>query len=173
MTRPSARRATVARGAVLGFLVRCLIYWGLALVLVSRIPQVERAGVSLTVRTLQLVLSLFRLPVERYGSALSVGGASVQIVADCSPHMAYLIYAAVVLAFPATWRRRLIGLVAGAFVIHVFNTARILALMAILATKRSWFEFAHIYLWQTGTVLVVFATFALWLRSTMPKERTA
>jgi exosortase/archaeosortase family protein len=107
------------------------------------------------------------------GSSLYVAGTSVQIVSDCSPHMPYLIYAAVVLAFPAPWRRRLTGLVAGAVVIHVFNTARILALIAVLATKREWFDFVHVYLWQTGTVVAVFATFALWLRSMAPGTRTA
>jgi exosortase H (IPTLxxWG-CTERM-specific) len=173
MRRPSARPATQARRAMLGFLVRCLVYWGAALALVSRVPAVDSAGVSLTVRTLQLVLGLFRLPVQREGSALYVANTSVQIVSDCSPHMAFLIYAAVVLAFPASWRQRLLGLAAGAVVIHLFNTVRILALIGILAWKRDWFEFAHVYLWQTGTVIAVFATFALWLRSTSPRPNPA
>ena len=145
----------------------------MALALVSRIPAVEQAGVSFTLRTLQLVLGLFRIPVQRVGSGLFVASTSVEIVSDCSPHMPYLIYAAVVLAFPASWRQRLIGLLGGAVVIHAFNTARILALIGILATKREWFEFAHVYLWQTGTVFAVFATFALWLRSTAPRTHTA
>src|SRR2546422_1855845 len=143
MTRSPGRPATVARGAVLGFLLRCLVYWGAALALVSRFPQVERAGVSLTVVTLQLVLWMFRLPVQRFGSGLSVGGASVQIVADCSPHMPYLIYAAVVLAFPASWRQRLIGLVAGAVVVHALHTPRLPTLIAILAAERPWVQVAH------------------------------
>ena len=169
--RPAARPGMQARKVMLGFLLRCIVYWGAALALVSRVPAVDNAGVSLTVRTLQFVLGLFRLPVDRVGSALFVAGTSIQIVADCSPHMPYLIYAAVVLAFPASWRQRGIGLLAGAVVIHAFNTLRILVLIGILAWKREWFEFAHVYLWQTGTVLVVFATFALWLRTTAPPRR--
>lgn len=171
MGRPSARPGSLARKAMIGFLVRCLAYWGIALALVSRVPAVDSAGVSLTVRTLQLVLGLFHLPVQQEGSALFVLGTSVQIVSDCSPHTAFLIFAAVVLAFPATWRQRLTGLLVGAVVIHLFNTLRILALIAILAWKRDWFEFAHVYLWQTGTVIAVFATFALWLRWTAPRSQ--
>lgn len=167
----AARTASTARRAVLGFLLRCLAYWAVALALVSRVPAVDEGGVRLTLATLQAVLGLLRIPVQRMGSSLFVGHTSVEIVSDCSPHTPYLIYAAVVLAFPATWRRRLVGLVAGAVVIHVFNTIRILALIGILAWKRQWFEFAHVYLWQTGTVLVVFATFALWLRSTAAAGR--
>jgi exosortase/archaeosortase family protein len=142
-----------------------MVYWGVALLAVSRIPAVDQAGISLTVRSLQAVLGLLRIHVERAGAALFVADTSVEIVSDCSPHTPYLIYAAVVLAFPATWKQRLIGLLAGAIVIHAFNTIRILALIAVLAYRRDWFEFAHVYLWQTGTVVVVFATFALWLRA--------
>jgi len=162
----ATRRAESTRRVVLGFLLRCLAYWGAALLLVSRVPAIDDFGVRITVRTLQLVLAAFRVHVGRLGSSLFVGGTSVQIVPDCSPHLAYLIYAGVVLAFPAPWRARLVGLVAGAVAIHAFNTVRILALIGVLIWKREWFEFAHVYLWQTGTVIAVFATFALWLRAT-------
>jgi len=168
-----AQSDSLSRRAVLVFLLRCAVYWGVALALVSRVPAVDRAGVSLTVHTLQFVLALFRFHVQQIDSSLFVGGTSVQIVSDCSPHMPFLIYAAVVLAFPATWRQRVIGLIGGAVAIHVFNILRILTLIAILARKRDWFEFAHVYLWQTGTVFAVFATFALWLRSTITRVRPA
>jgi exosortase/archaeosortase family protein len=164
MARSSARAAAGHR-PVLVFLGKCLAYWGVALLLVSRVKAIEEAGISLTLGTLQLVMKLFHQQVERSGNMLYAGGASVEIVSDCSPHMPYLIFAGVVLAFPATWRQRLMGLVFGAVVIHAFNTIRILALIGILSWRRSWFEFAHIYLWQTGTIVVVFVTFALWLRA--------
>lgn len=168
-----ARITSSARRSVLVFLLRCAAYWAVALAAVSRFPRVEAAGIELTLRTLQGVLWLARIPVVRSGDALYVAHVSVDIVSDCSPHMAYLIYAAVVLAFPAAWRARIFGLLAGAIVIHVFNTLRILALIAILALKREWFDFAHVYLWQTGTVVVVFATFAMWLRYAAPRSRPA
>ena len=171
MKEKASRGATGPRRAVVMFLARCVAYWGIALWGVSRVAAVERTGISLTIRTLQAVLRLFHVPIERSGSALYVGNASVEIVAACSPHMPYLLFAAVVLAFPASWRQRLVGLVAGAVVIHLFNTIRILALIGILTWRRSWFEFTHVYLWQTGTILVVFATFALWLWSLSPRPR--
>ncbi len=173
MDHRSARIASSARRSVLVFLLRCAAYWAAALALVSRLPQIEAAGIELTLKTLQGVLWLARVPVIRSGDALYVAHVSVDIVSDCSPHMAYFIYAAVVLAFPAAWRARALGLLAGAAVIHLFNTIRILALIAILALKREWFDFAHIYLWQTGTVVVVFATFAMWLRYAVPRPRPA
>jgi exosortase/archaeosortase family protein len=169
----AARTIASARRVVFTFLLRCLAYWGVALLLVSWIPAIDETGVRLTLGTLQALFGLLHIPVDRMGSALFVAGTSIEIVSDCSPHMPYLMFAAVVLAFPTTWKRRAIGLVAGAIVIHVFNTIRIIALIGILAWKRQWFEFAHVYLWQTGTVLVVFATFALWLRTLTPRPRAA
>jgi exosortase H (IPTLxxWG-CTERM-specific) len=158
---PSGRRP------VLMFLLRCLIYWGVALGLVSRVPAIEEAGINLTLRTLELAYGTFGQQVHRSGSYISAGGASVQIVSDCSPHMPFLIFAAVILAFPSSWRRRLVGLLFGAVIIHLFNTVRIITLMWILNWRSNWFDFAHVYLWQTGTILIVFATFALWLRTGM------
>jgi exosortase/archaeosortase family protein len=169
----AARQAASARRVMIGFLLRCLAYWGVALLLVGWIPAVEVTGIDLTVRTLQAVYGLLGMPVERFGSAVYVAGTSVAIVSDCSPHMPYLMFAAVVLAFPAPWQRRLWGVAAGAVLIHAFNTLRIVALIGVLAWKRPWFEFVHVYLFQTGTVLVVFATFALWLKTLTPPPRPA
>lgn len=146
------------------FLVRCVLYWCAMLWLVSRVPAVERTGIAWTVSTLQAAFGLLGQSIERLGNSLHTRGASVEIVSDCSPHLPFLIFAAVVLAFPAGWRQRALGILFGAVVIHLFNTIRIMTLIWILQWRQSWFEFAHVYLWQTGTILVVFVTFALWLR---------
>lgn len=147
------------------FLVRCFLFWGAALWLVTRIPIIEQLGIRLTVATLRAALAPLGQSVEWFASVLYVGNESVQIVSDCSPHMPFLVFAGAVLAFPSSWRQRLLGLALGAVVIHLFNSVRILVLMGILVWQKSWFEFAHVYLWQTGTILIVFAAFALWIRS--------
>ena len=170
MTR---RTSAAPHRPILVFLLKCLVYWGLALWGVSRVPAIEEAGIRLTIGTLQGLLALLHISVQRSENVLFVGNASVEIVSDCSPHMPYLIFAAVVLAFPATWKQRLIGLVLGAVVIHVFNILRILTLIGVLVWRRNWFDFAHVYLWQTGTILVVFATFAVWLKTVAARPRPA
>lgn len=153
--------------------MKCLLFWAAALLLVSRVPQVEHAGVNLTLSTLQAVMGVFHQKVDRMGSTLFAAGTSVEIVSECSPHMPYLIFAAVVLAFPATWRQRLLGLLLGAVVIYVFNTVRIISLIYVLAWKRAWFDFVHVYLWQTGTIVIVFATFALWISALQRRPKPA
>ena len=173
MPKPRRREATSGRGAVLSFIARCALYWGASVWLVGRFRFIERWGINLTVATLDRVFAALGAPAGRAGSAITAGGANVNIVAECSPHMPFLIFAAAVLAFPATWRQRLLGLMVGAALIHAFNTLRIMTLIWILAWRSSWFDFVHVYLWQTGTVLVVFATFALWLRLLARPSRSA
>lgn len=154
------------------FLVKCLAYWASALLLVSRFSFVEEWGVNLTLFTLQKTMGLFGQHIERAGSALYTRNASIEIVSECSPHMPFLIFAGVILAFPATWRQRAIGLLLGAATIHAFNTIRIMTLVWVLAWRRPWFDFIHVYLWQTGTILMVFATFALWSSFLTRRPRT-
>jgi exosortase/archaeosortase family protein len=158
------RKPTETRAPIVRFLALCVAYWAAALVVLSRLPVIERFGIDVTVWTVSKTFALLGQRVQRVGDSIYAGGQGVSIVADCSPHVPYLIFAAVVLAFPSTWRQRLLGLLCGAFIIHVFNTVRIIVLIQILIWKPRWFEFAHVYLWQTGTVLVLFATFALWLK---------
>lgn len=158
---------------VIVFLLKCLVFWGVALWGVSRFQAVERGGIQITIHTVEWAFRLLGQQTTRIETSLTVLGASVEIVSDCSPHMPFLIFAAVVLAFPSTWRQRLLGLAFGAIVIHLFNTIRIMTLVAVLAWKQAWFDFAHVYLWQTGTILIVFVTFALWIRTLAPRPKPA
>jgi exosortase/archaeosortase family protein len=173
MKKPGKRPTRPSHRPVILFLARCLVFWGAALYLVSRFSFIENAGVRLTVSTLQHAMGLVGQKVERAGTALYTGNASVEIISDCSPHMPFLIFAAVILAFPSSWKQRGLGLLFGAVAIHVFNTIRIMTLIWILGWRRNWFDFAHVYLWQTGTILIVFATFALWIRALSPRPKAA
>jgi exosortase/archaeosortase family protein len=165
-TRPTSRHR---RGPLAAFLALCAAYWAAAAVIVDRVPGVDRAGVDVTIRSVLAALALLGQAANRQGNLLHVGGRSVNIVSDCSPHLAYFIFAGVVLAFPSPWRQRLAGLAVGLLLIFLFNTIRIIALIQVLIWNARWFEFAHVYLWQTGTILILLGSFALWLRWLRPR----
>jgi exosortase/archaeosortase family protein len=151
----------------------CAAYWAVALWLVSRFPQIEALGIRVTTLTLRFALATLGLHLVETAGVLSIGRTGITISPDCSAHLPILIFAGAVLASRASWGQRAIGLVAGALAIHLFNTVRILVLLAILATRPTWFDFAHVYLWQIGTIVAVLATFAAWLAWTGPRARTA
>jgi exosortase/archaeosortase family protein len=170
--RPSAR-SVQRRASPLRIVAVCLAWWTATLWLVSRVPQVEAAGVTLTIATVRGLLRLTGLPVTLVGHVLSVRGIGFEIAPDCSPHLPFLVFAGGVLAAPATWRQKALGLVLGAVLIHAFNTLRILALFGIEAVNHGWFDFAHVYLWQVGTILAVLAAFVAWLEWTHRKRAEA
>jgi len=153
-------RTPLAAGRIV---LTCVAFWGAALWLVSRVPAIEAIGIRVTTMSVRAGLALAGLHVDQTGHILRAGRAGIEITPDCSPHFPYLIFAGAVLASPASWRQRMAGLALGAVAIHLFNTARILALYTVLAVRPSLFEFAHVYLWQMGTIVAVLAAFALWL----------
>ena len=166
------RDARVPSGAG-RLMLACAAYWVVALWLVTRFPQIEALGIRATTLTLRSALAVFGLRVAETAGVLNVGRTGITISPDCSPHLPILIFAGGVLASRARWSQRAIGLAVGALAIHLFNTARILALLAILATRPAWFDFAHVYLWQIGTIVVVLAAFASWLAWTGPRAQAA
>ena len=95
----------------------------------------------------------------------------MQIVSECTPVFAGLTLVAAMLAFPESWRARLIGMAIALPMLWVYNVARILGTMWVLAVIPEHFEVVHGYLWQAGTILVVIGMFLLWTRSN--ERRTA
>jgi exosortase H (IPTLxxWG-CTERM-specific) len=94
----------------------------------------------------------------------AASGFAVSIEAGCNGIEAGIILTAAILAFPATWAEKLLGLAAGILTIQVLNLLRIITLFYLGQWHQTWFEWAHLYLWQALIMLDVLAVFLLWLR---------
>jgi exosortase/archaeosortase family protein len=164
--RKAPRRAEIQ--AVLGFLARFAGGWISILLLLAFVPAIEHWAVRNTISSLLFITHLFRLGSSTGGESISISGVSIEIVPDCTPLMPTAALWIAIAAFPAPWRWRLAGLAAGAILLWLYNLARILALIPVLAYRPQLFDFIHVYLWQTVTLLVVFALFLLWLRLQQP-----
>jgi exosortase/archaeosortase family protein len=154
----------VSNGRVFGFVLRFCVFWALALAIVSQAPVVEQWAVDATLASLVLTLRLASVEVVLMGNLLHAANTGIEIVPDCTPLMPTLVFWAAVAAFPVPWRRRVPGLLVGGAAIWVFNLVRVLALFGVLVWMPQHFKFVHVYLWQTGTLLVVCALFVLWVR---------
>ena len=165
------RRAEVR--AVLGFLARFAAGWVATLVLFALVPAIDRWAVSHTVWSLLLTTRLFGVASSGAESNVVIAGVPVQIVPDCTPLMPTAALWIAIAAFPAPWRWKIGGLLAGAVLLWLYNMARILALVPVLAYRPQLFDFIHVYLWQTVTLIVVFALFLLWLRLHPPRDAPA
>ncbi|RYF43496.1 MAG: exosortase H [Comamonadaceae bacterium] len=91
-------------------------------------------------------------------------GQGVIIEAGCNGVEACIILVAALLAYPASWRARGVGLVAGMAAIQGVNLLRIISLFYLSQWNMQVFEFSHLYLWQALIMLDVVAVWLLWMR---------
>jgi len=171
--RARAARAAGERSWVIGFVVRLLIGWALAIVALSLLPGIEHRAVSGTVWSVGATLRAISFRPEITGATIRLGSVALQIIPECTPVMPVLLLAIAMLAYPASARWKLAGIAAGIAALWVYNVIRMLALLATLSFRPTWFKFMHVYLWQSITLLVVSALFLAWLRYTPREEARA
>lgn len=92
-------------------------------------------------------------------------GFAVAIQAGCNGVEAMLVLLAGILAYPAPWRWKIAGLGLGFVAIQALNIVRIASLFYLGQWSERWFEFAHLYLWQTLIMLDALVVWLLWIRN--------
>ena len=87
------------------------------------------------------------------------------VVPECGAIPSLSIFLAAVLAFPAGWWRRALGLLAGLPALFLVNTGRLATLAVIGAYTNGgpWFDFAHEYVWQGIYIVFVVACWLIWV----------
>lgn len=83
----------------------------------------------------------------------------------CSGLEACIVLFSGILAYPALWRERFLGLVLGFAALQTVNLVRIITLFFIgKAGGSRAFDIAHTYVWQALLMLCVLAFWLLWVR---------
>jgi exosortase H (IPTLxxWG-CTERM-specific) len=95
-------------------------------------------------------------------------GFAVSIEAGCNGVEATIVLLAAVLAFPAPWKNKLIGLVAGIVAVQGLNVVRVISLFYLGQWNLQVFEWAHLYVWQALIMLDVLIVWLIWVR-TLPR----
>jgi exosortase H (IPTLxxWG-CTERM-specific) len=102
---------------------------------------------------------------------------AVEIENGCNGVETALLFGSAVLAFPAPWRRRLIGLLLGFLAIQLVNLVRVVTLFWVGAHRPALFSASHTVLWQSIVVLCGVLLFLLWAsreaRATVAAESRA
>jgi exosortase H (IPTLxxWG-CTERM-specific) len=89
---------------------------------------------------------------------------SVTIYNGCNGLITSLVFAAGVLAFPARWWMRGVGLLLGLMAIQVVNLVRILSLYYIGVFFPAAFDQAHVVVWQGLVIVFGVALWIAWAR---------
>jgi len=97
---------------------------------------------------------------------------AVSIEAGCNGVEAMIILAAAILAFPASWKHKLIGLVLGFVAIQSLNLVRIVSLFYLGQWDYQIFQWTHLYLWQALIMLDALIFWLVWIRL-LPRPQKA
>src|SRR6202162_4646914 len=120
------------------------------------------------------IVKLFDPQVLATGKVLqsASNGFAVSIEAGCNGVEATIVLVAAILAFPASWKRKLIGLAIGVVAVQGLNIVRVIRLFYIGQWNFNVFEWAHLYVWQALIMLDVLIVWLLWVR-TLPRQIAA
>ena len=112
------------------------------------------------------LITLFDPRVAAYGNVLqsTANGFAVSIEAGCNGVEAALVLIGAMLAFPAPWKHRAAGILAGLAAVQLLNVVRVISLFYIGQSSPQLFEWAHLYVWQALIMLDVLIVWLLWIR---------
>ncbi len=96
------------------------------------------------------------------GTEIRSGAFAVNIENGCNGVEAALLFGSAILAFPAPWRRRALGLILGFAAIQALNLVRVVSLFWIGAHRPALFSSSHTVLWQSAVVLFSVLLFLFW-----------
>jgi exosortase H (IPTLxxWG-CTERM-specific) len=95
----------------------------------------------------------------------TTNGFAVSIESGCNGVEATIVLVAAILAFPAPWKRRLIGLTVGIVAVQGLNIVRVISLFYLGQWDLRVFEWAHLYVWQALIMLDVLVVWLVWVRT--------
>lgn len=111
-----------------------------------------------------VVLKALGEQVRVDGQVLSSPRFAVTIYNGCNGLEAILVFVAGVLAFPAPWRARLLGVVVGFVAVQVLNVVRVVSLYYVGVWRPEWFTTAHVLVWQTVVILFAVVLWLVWVQ---------
>ncbi len=94
--------------------------------------------------------------------------ATLEVVRGCDGIGTALLVAAAILAFPASLRRKALGLALGLVLVYAVNLARMVGLYFVVAYRNDWFPLLHGYVVPIAFVAIVAAFFLWWVSREMP-----
>lgn len=113
-----------------------------------------------------IIIAPFDEGVIAYGKVLQFKdtGFAVSIEAGCNGVEATIVLIAAVVAYPASWKARILAIVLGFFAIQLLNIARIISLFYLGDWDIDIFSWVHLYLWPALIMLDVLVVFIVYLR---------
>lgn len=151
---------------ILTFVLLQLSFFGINMLGVVQ-QHVVLPWTGLLARACVTLVMLFDETAAAAGKVLwnTATGFGVSIEPGCNGIEACIVLFAAVLAFPSTWRHKLVGLLVGFLAVQGLNVVRVISLFYLGQWNTQVFNFAHEYLWQALIMLDVLIVWLLWVRA--------
>ncbi|MDA1348193.1 MAG: archaeosortase/exosortase family protein [Chloroflexi bacterium] len=108
------------------------------------------------------MLRMFGVNVDTTGTILANDRVAFTIISECTAVAPIIIYGAGVLAFPAGWRAKAVGLSAGAAALVIVNFVRITSLFFIGMYYPSALDVFHLIVWQSVMIILAVGVLFVW-----------
>lgn len=149
----------------LAFLLRFVVLLVVFYLIVASHPVNDAVIVPFTAGIASVsgkLLNAFGERAEVLGTEIRSSSFGVNIENGCNGVETALLFGAAVLAFPASWSRRLLGLLAGFVAIQILNLFRVISLFWIGLHWPALFNSSHTVIWQSVVVLFGVLLFLFW-----------
>lgn len=158
------------------FIFLYVFYMVVAFLLVDYQPihdylQLDAYYTGAVVSLSQYLIELIGIPVRAEGSYLHLGSAVMEVKFGCNGLEAILLLVAAILAYPASFKARLLGIILGSSFLQFFNLIRIAILAWVLENHPTVFPVMHEYITQSIMIAIAFVIFLVYLQNVTRHEK--
>jgi archaeosortase B (VPXXXP-CTERM-specific) len=173
----SAKEKLRSHKAIIKF---CVIFLGLLIILTSTFPFLSDAFnpqltwlMVVTADVTGFFLNLLGLSTRVSGRIVSMPNFAIEVVGECTGLYEMLIFLAAMIAYPAGWKKKLIGAGLGIPLLYVINVVRMIFITVVGNWSPQTFDFMHMYFWQVAMILIIVSVWVLWIEKVVYHERKA
>ncbi|MBI5674232.1 MAG: exosortase H [Nitrospirae bacterium] len=171
--KPSKPQISVGRFVITYLAVMGFFYFLLVFKPLTNKIDIDDIYTKSVVFVTAKVLAVTGIPCAYNKSIINVPGISLDVKFGCNGLEAVMIYSVAVIAFPAGWKKKVIGVLAGFLVIQAVNILRIAGLAYAGIHFKNLFYYIHIYVAQGIMIAVALAVFFIYLRYATNYKTTA
>jgi exosortase/archaeosortase family protein len=120
--------------------------------------------IKLNAKLASVILSLFYHDVSSDNSLIHIPGYSISLIKGCEALEPTCFFIIGILAFKASICRKLIGIVAGTFLLFILNLLRIVSLFYFGRSFQGIVHEIHIYIWPAVYIFLTILIWIIWLK---------
>lgn len=124
---------------------------------------------TFTAKAVVLVARILGFDMRRDWFEIEMGGGSFRIVFECTGFFIAFLFLSCVLAFPASLKKKGIGLAIGLPVIFLVNLFRVITIMLVDIWRPQYTHAVHMYLWNISFIIIVVVLFQIWVDGVVKK----